>query len=81
MGKKFIEKNINLSLELDRYLSKNPRAYDKIPKGACIIITQKGDEIFNRVSRTIAEKSKQEKQKCIEARKEGARWILQPLAA
>lgn len=81
MSKKFIEKNIKLSLEFDKYLAKNPRAYNKIPKGACIIITQKGDKVFNRASMTIAKSAKEEKQKCIEARKEGARWILEPLAA
>ena len=81
MSKKFVEKNIKLSLEFDKYLAKNPKAYNKIPKGACIIITQKGDKIFNKASIAIVRSAKEEKQKCIEARKEGAHWILQPLAA
>lgn len=79
MSKKFVEKNIKLSLEFDKYLAKNPRAYNKIPKGACIVITQKGDKVFNKTSMTIAKSAREEKQKCVEARKEGTRWILQPL--
>jgi len=79
MSKNFVEKNIKLSLEFDKYLAKNPRAYNKIPKGACIVITQKGAGIFNKASITIAKSAREKKQKCIEARKEGTRWILQPL--
>lgn len=81
MSNNFVEKNIKLSLEFDKYLAKNPRAYNKIPRGACIVITQKGDKTFNRASMTIAKSAREEKQKCIEARKEGTKWILQPLAA
>lgn len=80
MSNKFIEKNIKLSLEFDKYLAKHPRAYNKIPRGACIIITHEGDKNFNKVSMDIARKAKEGKQKCIEARKEGMRWVLQPLA-
>lgn len=79
MSKKFIKKNIELSLELDRYLYKNPRAFNSIPRGACLIITQKGNQAFNKTSWNIAEKAKEEHQKCIEARKEGKKWTFQPL--
>ena len=75
MSKKFVKKNIKLSLEFDRYLSKHPDALAKIPQGACVIITQKGDKVFNQEGKSIAGKVKQ---KCIEARKEGSRWTLHP---
>lgn len=82
MSKNFIKKNIKLSLELNSYISRHPSAYKKIPRGAWVIITVKGDKDFNRHSMALAEKiKKMEKQKRIEARKEGTRWVLQPLAA
>ena len=81
MSQNFIKKNIKLSLEFDTYLSKNPNEFKKIPDKACIIITVKGDKEFNRNSISIAQKVKNVKQKCIEARKEGVRWVLQPFPA
>ncbi len=80
MSKKFVEKNIKLSLEFDKYISRNPSAFRKIPSGACIVITVKGDATFNKNSKFIAEKTGKGKQKYIEAKKEGRRWELQPLA-
>ncbi len=80
MSKNFIKKNIKLSLEFDRYLAKNPAAFEKIPNNACLVLTVKGDEDFNRESKTMVKAAKDRRQKCVEARKEGAQWILEPLA-
>ncbi|KKS14686.1 MAG: hypothetical protein UU71_C0021G0009 [Parcubacteria group bacterium GW2011_GWB1_41_6] len=80
MSEKFIGKNIKLSLEFDRYLSKHPDTFKKIPKGACVVITVKGDDAFNRQSKILVDKTRTKTRKCIEARKEGSRWILQPSA-
>lgn len=77
MSEKFIKKNIKLSLEFDRYISKNPDTIAKIPRGAYVVMTVKGDEKFNRNSRSLAHKGKIKRY--IEARKEGARWSLRPL--
>lgn len=79
MGTKFVKKNIELSLELDKYLYTHPSAMNRIPNGACIIITKKGDKEFNRQSHKIAESVSEKK--CVEARKDGSRWILEPLIA
>lgn len=74
MSTQYIDKNIKLTLELDRYLSNHPSAYNKIPKGSCIVITKDGDPAFNRVSQKIAEGSSE---KCVEARKSGGKWHIQ----
>ncbi|MBI2025087.1 MAG: hypothetical protein HYT03_03325 [Candidatus Harrisonbacteria bacterium] len=75
MSKQYVAKSIKLSLELDRYLATHPGAYDKIPRGACIVITKEGDSAFNKVSHKIAEGSAE---KCVEARKIGRRWSIKP---
>jgi hypothetical protein len=80
MSKKFVQKNIELSLEFDRYLQAHPDTLDNIPNKACVVMTVKGDETFNAASRTMAEKAREKKQRCIEAMKVGKNWILQPLA-
>ncbi|MFA5261705.1 MAG: DUF5647 family protein [Candidatus Omnitrophota bacterium] len=81
MSKNFIKKNIKLSLELDRYLTKHPEAFDKIPNKACLMITVKGDDDFNRESKMVVKIAKDQKQKCVEARKEGIDWVLEPFFA
>jgi hypothetical protein len=81
MSKNFIKKNIKLSLEFDRYLAKNPEAFDKIPNKACVMITVEGDDDFNRESKTMVRAAKSEKQKCVEAHKKGGRWVLEPFFA
>lgn len=79
MSKKFIQKNIKLSLDFGRYVSGHPSAYKKIPKGAHVFFIVKGDNKFNQNSRELVEKTKERGQRYIEARKEGTRWsIRQP---
>jgi len=79
MSKKFIEKNIKLSLEFDKYITQHPDVMVKIPRGAYVIMTVKGDEEFNQNSKELVKKSRT--QKFIEARKEGMKWMFQPLVA
>ena len=80
MGKNFIKKNIKLSLEFDRYLAKNPATFEKIPNNACLVLTVDGDDAFNQESKAMVRIAKSQRQKCVEARKEGERWVLGPLA-
>ncbi len=79
MSTKFLEKNIKLSLELDRYLARNPSAVNRIPRGAYVIVTVKGDGPFNRKAKILLKKVRSGRQKYIEARKDGARWVLEPM--
>jgi len=78
MSKKFVAKNIKLSLEFDRYIANHPKIIAKIPHGAYIVMTVKGDKAFNQNSRKLVEKSPAKK--VIEAMKEGTKWTFQPLA-
>ncbi|MDO8659386.1 MAG: hypothetical protein Q7K54_02180 [Candidatus Parcubacteria bacterium] len=73
MTKKIIEKNIKLSLEFDKYLNNNPDLYIKIPNGASIFITVKGDSKFNEVNR---ESISSTQGKIIEARKTDGHWTV-----
>lgn len=73
MTKKLIEKNIKLSLEFDTYLNKHPDLYAKIPNGAHVIITVKGDTEFNKNS---AVNVSSVRGKVVEARKEDNHWTV-----
>lgn len=73
MTKKLIEKNIKLSLELDNYLNKHPNLYARIPHGAHVMITVKGDNKFNKNS---TENILGLRGKVVEARKEDGRWTV-----
>ena len=81
MSKNFIKKNIKLSLDFGKYISGHPSAYKKIPKGAHVFFTVRGDEKFNRNSEELVKKTRGKGEKYIEARKEGTRWTLQSFIA
>lgn len=82
MSKQFIKKNIKLSLEFDRYLSKNPALFTKIPNKGLLVFTIKGDSRFNQSSRSLAESAKTSKSKIVEVQKQGSKWeILSPVIA
>lgn len=68
-----VEKNIKLSLEFDKYLNKNPDLYAKIPNGAHIFITVKGDNKLNEANR---ENVSPAQKKIVEARKTDGRWTI-----
>ena len=78
MTKKIIEKNIKLSLEFDTYLNEHPDLYARIPNGASVFITVKGDAKFNR--NTVGTVSGI-RGKIVEARKEGSRWTVNKFVA
>ncbi|OGM91890.1 hypothetical protein A2755_00805 [Candidatus Wolfebacteria bacterium RIFCSPHIGHO2_01_FULL_48_22] len=79
MGEQYIKKNLKLSTEFDSYMVRSPRAYKKIPRGAYVVITVKGDKKFNESNIALAEHSKRPNRKFVEAHKQGSRWILRPL--
>ena len=78
MSNKFVKKNIKLSVEFDRYLSRNEHLYKQIPRGAHIIITDRKDKRFSESTRNLAQRSAKGG-RFIEARKEGKEWKLEPL--
>lgn len=78
MSKKFINKNIKLSMELDEYLLSNPEKFDAIPSGAYLVITTSEDPEFSKASLDIAQKSRS-RRKFIEAKKTSRGWLLRPL--
>ena len=73
MTKKTIKKNIKLSLEFDQYLNKNPDLYAKIPNGASVFITVKGDNKLNEANKGNVSSAQG---KVVEARKAGGRWTV-----
>ena len=79
MGEQFIKKNLKLSTEFGSYVVRSPHAYKKIPKGAYVVITVKGDTKLNKSNISLAERMKHSKRKFVEAHKQGTRWTLKPL--
>lgn len=81
MGKKaFVKKNLALGLEFDHYVVRNARVLAKIPNGAHIVITVKGDDAFNRSSKELVKKVSGARSKMVEARKEGRKWTIHSFA-
>lgn len=75
----FVEKNLKLGLEFDRYVVCNADVLAKIPRGAHVVITVKGDNAFNRSSMQIVKKVSGIHSRIIEARKEGRKWVIRSL--
>jgi hypothetical protein len=70
----FVKKNLKLSLAFDNYINKYPAILNKIPNDSLVVFTVRGDEAFNKMSWVIAGRAYAEKDKVIEARKEGHKW-------
>jgi hypothetical protein len=76
MREAFIRKNIELSLEFDRYLAEHPSMLKRMPNGAYVVITISGDDRFNEDSISTVRDLK--RKKVVEAHKSSDRWSLRP---
>lgn len=79
MSDAFIKKNTKLSIEFDDYLLKHFDLLDKIPDGAYVVITVKGDEKFNDASISMVRGMMTKRDKVVEAHKANRRWSVRPL--
>lgn len=77
MSEAFIKKNTKLLGEFDKYLIEHPDLWDKIPNGAHVILTVKGDDKFNTLSTSMLRDIK--RKKVVEAHKTDHRWSVRPL--
>ena len=78
MTQKYIDKNILLSIEFDKYIISHPELLASIPKGATIVITLNGDDEFNNASISVIKRSRS-KRPVVEARKSDGSWRIAPL--
>jgi len=76
MSEQFVKKNINLSLEFDKYIVEHPQAFKNIPKGAYVVVTLKNDPVFSRESRSLIKDPR--RKKVVEAQKSGSNWTISP---
>jgi len=53
--KEFIDKNLDLIFELEKYILEHPEFAERIPQEAIISLQIEGDEEFNRWSRELAQ--------------------------
>lgn len=74
MSKDLIQKNIKLSSEFDEYVSRHPKASERIPAGAHIVITSSRDAALSVANTTIARDSRSIN--FIEAHKSDGRWHI-----
>jgi hypothetical protein len=51
----YIEKNLDLLFEFEKYVLENPRFAERIPDNALIVMQIEGDEEFNHWSRKLAQ--------------------------
>lgn len=79
MTQTFINKNIKLLMEFDRYMMQHRQVRDAIPRGAMLVLSVAGDDEFNETSRAMVVGAGSKRRKLVEARKEGDRWIVRPL--
>jgi len=74
MSKDLIQKNIKLSGEFDEYISKHPKASERIPSGAHVVITSSKDAALSAANTSIAHKSRG--YNFVEAHKSDGRWNI-----
>lgn len=78
MTKSLAQKNIRLSLEFDRYVSKNPRVLDRIPNRSEIIMTSANDRELSEANLGIARRARSGR--FVIAHKSDGRWTIKRVA-
>jgi len=79
MSKNLIRKNINLSLEFDRYVVSNPSVLKSVPSGAHIILTSRTDKKLSDANLNAVRGSRAGR--FVEAHKSGAKWAIRKVSA
>jgi len=77
MSKNNIKKNIKLSGEFDRYISRNPSVLKRIPRGVNIVMTSSKDQALSTANRNIARNNRSGQ--FIEAHKADGSWKIQSI--
>lgn len=75
----FIDKNLELSMEFDRYIFEHLELLDNMPKRIHIVLTVEGDDKFNADSLSLIKTSR--RKNMVEAHKAQGQWSLRPLQA
>ena len=76
-NKYFVKKNLKLSMDFDTCIAKHPAILNKIPNKSLVVFTVSGDKNFNNWSTSLI--TKHERNRAIEARKEGNSWNVRKL--
>jgi|GEM_PF-5535360 len=71
-----IKKNIKLMSEFDNYAINHLEAYDPIPYGAHIVMTDPRDLVFSNWSRSLVKRVRG--RKIVEIFKQGGLWKVEP---
>jgi len=65
MKRDLAQMNVDLAIEVSRFIREHADIAKQIPRGAQLVIQREGDEEFNQWSRRVAEKQRQEGQPVI----------------
>lgn len=77
MTKALMRKNIKLGMDFDRYVARNPRVLDNLPKASEIIVTSERDKKLSEANLAIARGSRTGR--FVVAHRVGKHWKLMPL--
>lgn len=78
MNGNITDKIIALSMDFDRFVGEHPDFLARLPNGAVLAFTVKGNHAFNRRSKEISDSVRSRGERVVEARKEGRQWVLVP---
>jgi hypothetical protein len=62
MNKQLQEQHALLIQEFNQYLFDHPEFLERIPQGAVVVLQLEGDEVYNRWSRRVAQKTREKNQ-------------------
>lgn len=80
MTKKTIDKNFALSASFTEYAIKNPEVTESLPRGACLVFTDKSDPYLTKENMRLGREIRKGGEKCFKAVKEKRRWTIEPFA-
>ena len=77
MSKKLIQKNLQLSMEFDTFVSKHPSIFKSFPRGVNVVITSTSDKKLSEANLKIARDSRSGQ--FVIASKTGSNWKIESL--
>jgi hypothetical protein len=76
-----IDKNFDLLVKFNTYLTKNPDVAKDMPRNTCIFFEVESDKDLTRVNKKLAIEAKKEGENCTKAIKSRRGWKIEPIFA
>jgi len=81
MSERNVKKNFKLSEDFNNYVIEHPEIFKRVPKDACIVMTEKKDSNLTKENIEMAKEIiRKERKSCFKAIKKNRKWMLEAVS-